>query len=656
MRLKTSCFNKGVFRNNIKRFWLITFSYAFFMLMFVIGYLNTEIDLMNRTSDLEILSDIGRNILNSNDIMVLFLGFFPLVAALAVFSYMHFPKNTAMIHSLPVNRGTLFVTNYLSGLFILMVPLLFNGLILIITEAIVAIPNPVYAWVWLGINLVLTLLLYNFAVFAGMFTGHLAAHAIFFYIINFLAFFLKSVIEGILSNFLFGYVSNSSATAFAIWSPLYYLDTFFRGFRNDEGNVAALVGYFIAGIVFLVLSYFLYKKRHMEVATDVISFSFVKPVFKYSVAFCSAAFIGSIIVGIFNASQSLGVYIVSYLIGGFIGYFAAEMLMRKTFKVFKSYKGYLIFAVVLSLLLCSIDFDLYGYERRVPQDSQIEIIGLSTYIDTTMRIALRPEDYDPERHAYLFPTREYPGEYTGEFYENPTNNLSDAQIKELRESTTGVFEDRQVITKVRQIQSYIVENESIFRENEKLRRKDTAGQLADSFQNRNLYFIYRLENGSLLERQYSLLTYDGNTQLDELLREYLSLPGVRESYEPVLTKNAEDIRSIYVSFETKDQRYHEFEITTNMQDFLDVYKKDILASDPLYSMFGRREPNEYNVHVSVEFKDELFNRRKSYGSQLYNSYENTLRYLVERGVFELENLMPSDYFLKDRPASVGTSR
>ncbi len=657
MRLKTLYFNKGIFRNNIKRFWLITFSYTFFMFIFIIGYLSSEIELMNRTTDPVTLSNIGKNILSSgNDIMILFLGFFPLVAALAVFSYMHFPKNTAMIHSLPVNRGTLFVTNYLSGLFILAVPLLLNSLILIVTEAIVGIPNPAYAWIWLGTNIVMTLLLYNFAVFAGMFTGHMAAHAIFFYIFNFLAFFLKSVIEGILSNFLFGYVSNSSALTFEIWSPLYYLGTFFRGFRNDEGNIAVLAGYLLAAVIFLVSSCFLYKKRHMEVATDVISFSFVKPVFKYSVAFCSAGLIGGIIVSILDASQNLGAYIISYLIGGFIGYFAAEMLMRKTFRVFKAYKGYLVFAVILSLFLCSIDFDLYGYERRLPQNSRVEVIGLNTYMDTTMKIALRPEDYDPERHSYLFPGREYSGEYVGEFSNKPPEDLSDAQIKELRESMAGIFENRQVIAKALQIHSYIVENESIFKENEKLRRRDTLGRRADSFQSRNLYFIYRLEDGSLLERRYSLLTYNDNTQLDRLLREYLSLPGVRESYEPVLVKNAEDIRSISISFETKDGRYHDFEIAENIQDFLNVYKKDILASDSLYSMFGTSEPNDYSVHVRVELNEEHYNRRKSYGSQLYNSFENTLNYLVERGVFKLEDLIPSDYMLKHGPAAVAIPR
>ncbi len=647
MPLKTSYFNSGIFRNNIRRFWLITFSYTFFLFLFVISYISRITEQINRNNGSEILSDLGKMLFYSNDVMVLFLGFYPLVAALAVFSYMHFQKNTAMIHSLPVTRSTLFVTNYLSGLFIVCFPLIFNSLILIVFETVTGIPNSPYSWIWFGINLVLTFLLYSFAVFAGMFTGHLAAQAIFYYIFNFLALFLETVIRSILNNFLFGYSSYYSSRTFDAWSPLYYLSDFYRGFRSDQGNIAATIGYLVAAIIFLVSAYYLYKKRHMEVATDVISYSFVKPVFKYGVAFCSAALIGSIIVSILNVHQNLLAYIITYLIGGFIGYFSAEMLMRKTFKVFKSYKGYIVFALILSLFLCSVNYDLYGYERRVPQYSEVEIMGLSTYMDTSIRIALNPEEYDPDMHGYLIPTREY----SGKFEYEPPKVLSAEHIKELRESFPGISDNYEAITKVRQIHSYIVENENLFRKNEKLLYKDTLGQQADLFKHRSLYFIYKLEDGSFLERQYGLVTYQDNTELDNLLREYLSLPGIRESYIPVLNKNAEDIQTIYINFETKDGHYQNFELTDNIQDFLDVYKNDLLAEDSLKVMFGETGPYDYHVYIEIEFKNEFLNRRGYHNKKIYNQFENTINYLVEKGIFKLEDLMKPEYYIKDTPGA-----
>ena len=90
MPLKTSSFNCGIFKNNIKRFWLITFSYTFFMFLYVMSYINRLTERISRTTDYEVLSDLGFLILYSHDGMVVFLGVFPLVAALAVFSYLHF--------------------------------------------------------------------------------------------------------------------------------------------------------------------------------------------------------------------------------------------------------------------------------------------------------------------------------------------------------------------------------------------------------------------------------------------------------------------------------------------------------------------------------------------------------------------------------------
>ncbi len=186
--------------------------------------------------------------------------------------------------------------------------------------------------------------------------------------------------------------------------------------------------------------------------------------------------------------------------------------------------------------------------------------------------------------------------------------------------------------------------------------KDITGQQADLFKNRNLYFIYRLEDGSFLERQYSLLTYQDNTELDKLLREYLALPGVRESYMPVLSKNADDIQSAYVSFETKDGHYQDFEITEDMQGFLDVYKKDILAEDSLKSMFRESEPYDYDVYVRIDFKNELLNRTGAHSNRLYNQFENTMNYLVDKGIIKLEDLMESEYNLKYSPAAIAIPR
>lgn len=655
MPSKISYFNKGIFKNNLKRFWLITFSYTFLLFLFTAGYLNSEITRYENADRLETMLNIGRNIFSqSSEPMLLLLGFYPLVAALAVFSYLHFTKSTAMIHSLPVRREALFVTNYLSGLLIVSIPLLFNSAILIITEAVMSFPDMSHAWIWLGINMALTFLLYSFAVFAGMFTGHMAAHAIFFYIYNFLAIFSEVMIGYVLNHLLFGYSGNTGSASLHLgaWSPLYYLNRLYSCFAAGSGNAVVLAGYIIAGIVFLVSGYFLYRRRPMESATDVISFKTVKPVFKYIVAFCSSLILGGIMAGILNIRHSLAGYIVTYLIGGFIGYFASEMLLRKTFRVFRAYKGFIVFGVVLSLLLAGTSLDFFGYERYVPQDQDVELVYVSTYDDSIARLALRPEDYDPDQYGYLFnSTKRY---YDGSGAGSP-QVLTPAQIDELRKNA-GVAESREAITSTRRIHDYIVKNEAVFKENEKdFYSRYEAGERSADFQNRSLYIAYRLNNGTIVERNYSLMLLD-STELDQLLRDYLSLPEIRQMYKPVLNKTAGDIRSVMVYFTTEDGQYNSVEIT-DTEDFLNAYQKDVQALDPLEYMFPAAETSKFRIEVSIEYKEQgsvedspLSSGKFSnnlYSNGLYPRFENTLEFLVQNGIIDPDNLQAEETDTKD---------
>ncbi len=632
MPSKTSFFNKGIFFNNIKRFWLITFSYTFFLLLFVMGYLNSAINRLENTFELGIFNDIGLDIFSqSGELMTFFLGFYTLVTALAMFSYMQFPKNTAMVHSLPLRRETLFMTNYLSGLFIVTFPLIFNTVIVLITQAVTGFSNLTHGLLWLGVNLVLTFLLYSFAVFAGMFTGHMAAQAIFFFIFNFLALFLESMINSVLSDFLFGFSSNESK--FEAWSPLYYILGLFSGFARGEGNVAAVTGYMIAGLLFMVSAFFLYKKRHMEVATDVISFQVVKPIFKYSVSFCSSALLGSILVNILDIRHSLVPYILTYLVGGLIGYFSSEMLLRKTFKVFKAYKGFLVFALILSLLLCSIYFDFYGYESYVPQDREVELMAISDHSDPVLDIALWPETYDPNQHRYML---NFP-----EFNNNPPQVLSDAHIKALRKHQ-GVTESREAITKARLIHSYITENQEYFRKNRSYLYDTDTIVSASAYKSRALYFIYRLKDGRRVERYYPLIHDSNNTEFDQLLRDYLSLPDIREKYEPLLSRTAQDIRSVRIHFTNREGQYTSHEIE-DIDSFLAAYKKDILEKDPLEILYPTYPQKIYSIELSIEFQNnELYNYGTSFSRSLGIDFQNTvsllknMKIITEEQIKELE--------------------
>ncbi len=631
MPSKTSYFNKGIFLNNIKRFWLITFSYTFFLFLFVVGYLNYIPYRLSSSFDNDPVQIAANLFSQSSDLMVFFLGFYCLIAALAVFSYIHFPRNTAMIHSLPLKRETLFSSNYLAGLFIVTFPLVFNFLIIIIGQAVMGIPLG-YAFGWLGVNLSLTFLLYTFAVFAGMFTGHMAAQVFYYLIFNFLAVFLEYVINHILSDFLFGFSSTSLHSR--AWSPLYYVITLFRTFYSGQGDIAAIVGYITAGILFLVSALLLYKKRHMEVATDVISFKVVKPIFKYSATFCSSALLGGLMVAVFDINRNPAAYVAVYLLGGFIGYFVCEMLLQKKFRVFNAYKGFVVYGIILVLLFSSVIFDFFGYETSIPEESQIDIMYVYNYFDDRANLALSPEEYDVSEHRYIFNYVEH---------DNPPARLSEEHIATLRRHP-GVADSREAIAKARLIHQYIIENKNLFKENfNALQNADNQNQ--DNFMNRRLVFKYKLKDGRIIERAYSgLVTYKDNTNLDTVLRDYLSLPEVKAKYEPILTKTASDINSITIDIYAKgisDTKY-----INDINGFLEAYKKDIEEVDPLYRLYSSyKRIYEIDLHINISFKERNpfyldYGRtyENNYHSPINHEFKNTINYLLENGIIDRDQL------------------
>lgn len=96
-------------------------------------------------------------------------------------------------------------------------------------------------------------------------------------------------------------------------------------------------------------------------------------------AFCTAVALGQFLYyflfGQYRSSgnDSLPGTILCMVAAGLVGYFVAEMLIKKSFRVFRAgAKGAVIVSLALVLLGVAMSFDLTGYEKRVPDESEIE--------------------------------------------------------------------------------------------------------------------------------------------------------------------------------------------------------------------------------------------------------------------------------------------
>ena len=149
----------------------------------------------------------------------------------------------------------------------------------------------------------------------------------------------------------------------------------------EHRSFMILAAYALAGLVIALIALLLYRTRKSEMTGSTVAFPWATPIFKYGVAFCTAVALGQFLYyflfGQYRSSDndSLPGTILCMPAAGLVGYFVAEMLIKKSFRVFRAgAKGAAIVALALVLLGVAMSFDLTGYEKHVPDESEIESV------------------------------------------------------------------------------------------------------------------------------------------------------------------------------------------------------------------------------------------------------------------------------------------
>ncbi len=414
MRSATSYFNFTLFRKNLSRFWPIWGLYGLIWLVLLPIGLLTDGDYLTlaraRLIPLQFLDGMST---------ALFLAAgFGILCAMAVFSYLYSSRSVGLLHALPMRREGLFLTNYLSGLAFLVLPNLAVFFLSLLVEAAFGVLVFSSLFVWLVTTCFYCLFFYSFAVFCAMFTGHILALPAFYGILNFLVMGLCFLVNDMAQRFLFGFTGAAWMETLGLYlTPVAYLASgvrvsYYDGPAPSYDQVAFLSGLgrvFLVGLIGLVLAALalaVYRRRQLETAGDVVSVAWVRPVFRYGVAFCCAIALGNLFDSIFDRLLPDGAWTLLFwmLLWGAFGCFVAVMLLRKTFWVFKSsWKGCCVFLACLTAAMCLMELDGFGFESRVPDPARVQtayVYNVTTYPEDDARWAQFTAD-DPESIALV---------------------------------------------------------------------------------------------------------------------------------------------------------------------------------------------------------------------------------------------------------------
>ena len=524
MRSKTSCFNGTLFRKNLSRYWplwgLASFGGAMFPLAMLVNLLHDGFRLWSPLETRQAYYTVL-----SYGVPVISI-VYAILCAMAVWSYLYNARSVGMMHTLPIRREGLFVTNVLSGLTMMAIPYTVTGVLTVLVTMLFGGFEPVGVLVTVLGVMGESLFFFGLATFCAFIVGNVFMLPALYGLLNFIAVLTDFMVNLLAQGFCFGL--NSSYSGTVEWlSPVVYLvqkispnSTYETQWVTDrlggqryERDVLTSVtlenGWLIAayaavGVVLMVLAWLMYRRRRSESAGDVVAVGWMKPVFRYGCAAYSAILGGRLLYALLWDSFQSGRYftvlpmILCMIAGGAIGYYAASMLLAKTPRVFKTtWKGMLAVALGCAALCGAMKCDLFGVVRRVPAPDSVKLVNV----------------YAAGSNYYLTPGKD------------------DALIEKVRTLHQTIIDDKNYIMST-------AEGRSVYMETEEgsytigAPASEIVSTSVSSFANTSVRFTYTLNSGLKVERRYNLyLTQnrmDQEDTYDHLLDQLINSQEMRQ--------------------------------------------------------------------------------------------------------------------------------
>ena len=603
MRSKTSCFNGTLFRKNLSRYWplwgLASFGGAMFPLAMLLELLHNGFRLWSPLETTRAYYTVL-----SYGVPVISI-VYAILCAMAVWSYLYNARSVGMMHTLPIRREGLFVTNVLSGLTMMAIPYTVTGVLTVLVTMLFGGFEPVGVLVTVLGVMGESLFFFGLATFCAFIVGNVFMLPALYGLLNFIAVLTDFMVNLLAQGFCFGL--NSSYSGTVEWlSPVVYLiqkispnSTYETQWVTDRlggqryetsvltsvtlENGWLIAAYAAAGAALLGLAWLLYRRRRSESAGDVVAVGWMKPVFRYGCAVYAAILGGRLLYALLWESFQSGQYftllpmILCMIAGGAIGYYAASMLLAKTPRVFKTtWKGMLAVALGCAALCGTMKCDLFGVVRRVPAPDSVKLVNV----------------YAAGSNYYLTPGKD------------------DALIEKVRTLHQTIIDDKDYIMST-------AEGRSVYMETEEdsytigAPASEIVSTSVSSFANTSVRFTYTLNSGLKVERRYNLYLTPGRMAqegtYDYLLDQLINSPEMRQKCIRWQEEGFQLDEAWY------DTRYNGGDLSSREAGLiLDAVAKDAENGDwGVYDWFrvdNDADSYEIQIHFQYRLSESQFNR------------------------------------------------
>ncbi len=397
MKCKTSCFNPSLAKNDLRRFWpLPVCSFLVFFVSLVLpiyrflyivnagllGHYPNQYLYYTADGEAEYITQNITDYAGTQFVFqTLILAALALVTALLLFHHLHGKKEIQFYLSLPMRRSGLYLTSMLTGLLMILLPMvLCYGIAVGVCLHFGVTIQPLLQL--LAACCLMFLLFYGTAVLVCVLAGQSFGAFLLYAGIHGAAIVIWVGLAQVAACFIPGFSASVNPPSWLIWlSPLLKLFSDGALDRNNHIILAIPMIYGAVGLILLVLSGVLYQIRRAETAGDMLSFSVIKIISKIFAAL--AVGLGGFallqMLAFPNQAVSFGVLMLLVLVLIAIGWIAAEMIIQKSFRIFHS-RSVLVgcaLLVVTAAAMLGAKADAFGYIHRMPNSDQVESASIS---------------------------------------------------------------------------------------------------------------------------------------------------------------------------------------------------------------------------------------------------------------------------------------
>lgn len=391
MRSKTSWFDKTIFLKDLTRFAPLMGLYALCLL--------AGAALMASNDGVSFF--YARNVMECLHLVMPVVNLFyaPVVATL-LFGDLCGSRMCNAIHALPLRRETLSFSHVAAGLCYSVLPGLLFTLVSLPMLVSTCFEN---AWIlaplWLAGCTLQFILFFGIAILCVFLTGNRAAMLMLYAFLNAFSYLVFFLVDSFYTPMLYGVITPDylairlcpvalmtiNGNAPAEFDNYSTLKEQFRGreaemvahFQLNGGAWTTLALCGLVGLALMALALILYRRRQLECAGDALAVKFLSPALPVLGGFLGLI-VGRTALNILGISDSVGevLCVVLLLLSLAVGWFAAEMFMARSTRVFRgrSFLGMGALVLCLAVSLVLTHFDVLRIDERIPDTQNIASI------------------------------------------------------------------------------------------------------------------------------------------------------------------------------------------------------------------------------------------------------------------------------------------